>query len=74
MEASGRHDDHWCSLTARMVDVEVGVERLRGHRRGHHREARAREQLRQAQKMEAIGRLARGVAHDFNNVLAAIIG
>jgi signal transduction histidine kinase len=57
-----------------MVDVEERVGGFEGMAEDITRRRIFEEELRQAQKMEAVGRLARGVAHDFNNVLATIIG
>jgi len=72
----------WVSEHSRVVTDRKGnilyyegtVQDVTARRSAESEKERLEIQLRQAQKMEAIGTLAGGIAHDFNNILSAILG
>lgn len=64
---------HQLSTIFPIQDAEGRTQNFVGMGRDISNERALEQQLRQAQKMEAVGELTGGIAHDFNNVLAAIL-
>jgi PAS domain S-box-containing protein len=57
-----------------LVDILCVGNDITARKRSEDEKVKLRQQLTQAQKMESVGRLAGGVAHDFNNMLGVILG
>jgi len=72
--ASDGHRAFLNTIKTPMFDAEGKLLGVLGIGRDITEHQKLEEQLRHAQKMESIGTLAGGVAHDFNNILSAIIG
>lgn len=72
--------EKWVSLTGNRIQFEdkptalIAVIDINEQKKAEEDKSRLEAQLQQAQKMESVGRLAGGVAHDFNNMLGVILG